>query len=440
MTLKRNTAEGQTNGTTLTAGNSGGGSGDAFTSIGGSGGAAIFSSAQAMHGTQSYDMSAASGSTIIPNFTYTATAQSAFQFYFRLPVLPSAAVTICQIRNSGGNAAKVVVLANNKLNIQNAAGATLDVFATTLLANTWYRVEVEVIPGTTTTNGTINCGYYLGDTAEGSPVDTRYASGATVNAGTTNLTQYQPGIASTAAAGTFHVFYDDIGFDTSTSTPIGVGAATIPGAPTAVIATPNDSQVSVAFTAPGSNGGSAITGYTAIVTDTITSTTFTNNNAASPIVVGGLTNGHLCSVVVFATNAVGNGPNSPGVTFTPDAVPGPPTALVASPGVAQASVAFTPPVSTGGTAITGYTATSTPGSFTGSGASSPIIVSGLTNGTAYTFTVHATNLVGNSVESAPSSAVTPISGLNNVNIRRSGVWVPNVPVFIRRSGAWVRVA
>lgn len=440
MALKRNTAEGQSNGTILTVGNSGGGSGDPFQVLGGASGTAIYSTAQSMHGTQSYDMSATSGNSIIPEFDYTASAQGAYQFYFRLPVLPSATLTLAQIRNAGGNAAKYTVNGVNKLQIQNAAGTAISTFATTLLTNTWYRAEIEIIPGTLTTNGTINGGYYLGDTAEGSPVDARFASGATVNAGTTQLTKFQPGIAQTSAAGTFHVFYDDPGYDSATSTPIGVGAATIPGTPTAVIPTAGDSQVNVAFTAPASNGGSAITGYTVTVTDTITSTTFSNSGPSSPINVGGLTNGHLCSVNVYATNVIGNSPPTAGVTFTPDAVPGPPTALVASPGVAQASVSFTPPVVSGGTAITGYTAISTPGSFTGSGASSPVIVTGLANGTSYTFTVHATNSVGNSVESAPSSGVTPISGLNNVKIRRSGVWVPNIPVFIRRSGVWVRIA
>jgi Fibronectin type III domain len=76
----------------------------------------------------------------------------------------------------------------------------------------------------------------------------------------------------------------------------------------------------------------------------------------------------------------------------------------------QASVSFSAPVSTGGSPIINYTATSSPGSFTGTAASSPIIVTGLTNGTAYTFTVHATNVVGNSAESAASNSVTPAAG------------------------------
>jgi hypothetical protein len=63
---------------------------------------------------------------------------------------------------------------------------------------------------------------------------------------------------------------------------------------------------------------------------------------------------------------------------------------------------------TGGSAVTIFTATSSPGGFTGTSASSPITVSGLTTGTAYTFTVTATNANGTSLSSASSNSVTPI--------------------------------
>lgn len=73
----------------------------------------------------------------------------------------------------------------------------------------------------------------------------------------------------------------------------------------------------------------------------------------------------------------------------------------------SASVSFTAPASNGGSAITGYTVTSTPGNITATGTASPIVVTGLVNGTSYTFTVHATNAVGNGPESVASNAVTP---------------------------------
>ena len=101
--------------------------------------------------------------------------------------------------------------------------------------------------------------------------------------------------------------------------------------------------------------------------------------------------------------------NCPGVPCFPLTIPGAPTSVVATAGNASASVAFTAPASNGGSVITGYTVTSSPGSFTATGATSPINVTGLTNGTAYTFTVIATNAVGNSLASSTSTAVTPVA-------------------------------
>jgi uncharacterized protein (TIGR02145 family) len=90
--------------------------------------------------------------------------------------------------------------------------------------------------------------------------------------------------------------------------------------------------------------------------------------------------------------------------------PGAPTSPVATAIYKQATVSFTAPVSNGGSAITGYTVTSSPDSFTATGASSPLTITGLTNGTSYTFTVIATNAVGNSVASSASVAVVPNCG------------------------------
>ncbi len=89
-------------------------------------------------------------------------------------------------------------------------------------------------------------------------------------------------------------------------------------------------------------------------------------------------------------------------------VPAAPTIGTAVTGNARATVNFTAPVSNGGSAITSYTATSSPGNFTTTGSASPLIVLGLTNGTAYTFTVKATNAIGTGVASANSNSIIPI--------------------------------
>jgi len=88
-------------------------------------------------------------------------------------------------------------------------------------------------------------------------------------------------------------------------------------------------------------------------------------------------------------------------------VPGAPTNVVAVGGNKEATITFTPPVDNGGSAITSYEVTSSPGGITASGAASPITVTGLTNGTSYTFTVTATNAIGTGPASSASNAVTP---------------------------------
>jgi len=94
-------------------------------------------------------------------------------------------------------------------------------------------------------------------------------------------------------------------------------------------------------------------------------------------------------------------------TVTPIA-PGAPTIGTAIAGDTQASVAFTAPANTGGTAITGYTVTVTPPDVAPVyGAASPIVVTGLTNGQAYTFTVTADNSAGTGPASSASNSVTP---------------------------------
>ena len=110
-----------------------------------------------------------------------------------------------------------------------------------------------------------------------------------------------------------------------------------------------------------------------------------------------------------ATNAAGTGAASDASnSVTPEAdVPGAPTIGTATASNGQASVTFTAPATNGGSPITGYTVTSAPGGFTGTGTTSPITVTGLTNGTAYTFTVTATNTAGTGSASAASNSVTP---------------------------------
>lgn len=170
------------------------------------------------------------------------------------------------------------------------------------------------------------------------------------------------------------------------------------------------------FTVGVSPVGGTITG-TVVVTPsdggaggTFTPTTVSLSNG-SPTGTFKYTAASAGAKTISATNNGGLA-NPSNITYTASAaptVPDAPTIGTATAGDASASVAFTAPGNNGGSPITGYTVTSTPGGITATGASSPINVTGLTNGTAYTFTVRATNAIGNSAESAASNSVTPAS-------------------------------
>ena len=212
----------------------------------------------------------------------------------------------------------------------------------------------------------------------------------------------------------------------STATPsLTPCSCTAPGAPTALVGTVGNSQVSFTWTAPASTGGTAITAY-AVTAYTSTGTAVSPAKTCSPASVStractitGLTNGTAYTFKVVATNAVGSGTASTATgLLTPRTVPGAPssvTAALGSAGSRLVTVAWTAPSSNGGSAITGYTVTA----YTGGNAVSPAKtcttstattltcqVTGLTAGTSYTFKVVATNLAGSGVASNASSMVT----------------------------------
>ncbi len=90
---------------------------------------------------------------------------------------------------------------------------------------------------------------------------------------------------------------------------------TVPGAPTGLVATAGNAAVSLAFVAPSSNGGAAITSYTASCAGG--GATLSGAGTGSPVVVSGLANGTAYTCTIAATNAKGTGPASAGVPVTP---------------------------------------------------------------------------------------------------------------------------
>ena len=132
--------------------------------------------------------------------------------------------------------------------------------------------------------------------------------------------------------------------------------ATVPGAPTNVSATTESGGAHIAWTAPSSNGGAAITGY--VITPSSGSPLTVDNETSCEIV--GLTPGNDYTFTVAAINSAGTGltsADSNSITPTPT-VPGAPTNASASAGEdATATVTWTAPASNGGSTITGYAIT-----------------------------------------------------------------------------------
>ncbi len=268
--------------------------------------------------------------------------------------------------------------------------------ANTAPANTWVKVEVQY---TATSTGGAQL-YVNGQTKAAWSVSGDYTR-------STNLQRLQ----------LWNDAVDTSDFDDVTVAAPAGGSASTPGAPTSVNGTPGNGSVALTWTAPASDGGSAITGYrvTPYIGGTAQTPVLTGSTATS-FTVNGLTNGTAYTFRVAAINAVGTGPDSAasapvtptGATAT---VPGPPTNVSGTPGNGSVALTWTAP-SSNGSPITGYLVTpSIAGTAqapvpTGS-TSTSFTVTGLTNGTAYTFTVAAINAIGLGPNSTPSSAITP---------------------------------
>ena len=182
-----------------------------------------------------------------------------------------------------------------------------------------------------------------------------------------------------------------------------------PNVPTGLGATAGSNNVTLNWTSPTPNGGSAIIEYIITMNPgnviTPTGSTATSRN------ITGLTNGTSYTFTVTARNTMRTSGSSQ-VSATPRTRPDAPTILTVTPGNTIANVTWTAPDNNGGSPITHYivkTYNSSTNVFIQDTSSTitSVSVPSLTNGTSYYFEVLAVNTAGNSNPSLKSTSVTP---------------------------------
>ena len=280
------------------------------------------------------------------------------------------------------------------LDVFAGSGSATEVFtgAGTAPVGTWFEVEVQFA-------------------AEGSGgaqlyVDGQTSSGWGVSGDYTRSDNFQKLQLWDDSSST--TYFDDV--SVATTPP------SAPGAPTGVVGSALDGAAALSWTAPGSNGGSPVTGYrvTPFVNGTAQASILTGS-ASTSFTVPGLADGTGYTFTVAAINAVGTGPDSSPsavVTPAPAGVPGAPGGVQGTAYDGGVQLRWSPPSNNGGATITGYevtpyvNGTAQAAVFTSS-ADPEQYVSGLTDGTAYTFVVAAINKAGTGPISGASPAITP---------------------------------
>ena len=200
-----------------------------------------------------------------------------------------------------------------------------------------------------------------------------------------------------------------------------VTPVTAPGAPGGLTATAGDSQVSLTWKAPASDGGAPITSYDVYEG---TSQNISGEPVASPagtsVTVKNLADGTTYYFKVTAVNKVGQGPASGAASATPAAAvtkPGAPTGLTATAGNGRVTLSWTAPAADGGAGISGYLIYR--GTRPGGESRVPVngapvqatsyTVTGLANGTDYYFAVAAVNDAGRQGNNSAEASAIPLS-------------------------------
>jgi titin len=295
---------------------------------------------------------------------------------------------------------------NISLRAVNVAGGGTASVATTVTPKTTPNAPSNVVA--TEDDGQVSLAFAAPATGGSSITNYEYKIGSGPWVTPSPAVTASPLVVTGLTNGTFYSFkiraINSVGASAESSA-VTATPRTTPDAPSSLVATPGNGQVSIAFDAPTFNGGSAITEYEYKIGS---GPWFTPSSTvtASPLVIGGLTNGTQYSIKIRAVNVAGEGAESLAVITTPRTVPNAPSGLIATEGNGQLSISFNAPAD-GGSVIAGYEYKIGNGSWVAPSPavlSSPVVVDGLSNGVSYSIKIRAVNIAGNSAESLSISA------------------------------------
>jgi hypothetical protein len=229
VTTLTNNASGGTNGVTVTTGNSGGASGNAFDGINAAfGGTVTFSNAETIHSTLSYNCDLPASAIAIMQWGASLgvpLSEVWFRMYGYVPTITTGYSNyIWNCSPVSGFGSSLILNTNGTFSFQDANGTNQITTTTAINAGAWFRVEGYVIGSTTA--GQMNLQVFVAN-PDGVTPDENDTSGSAVNTGgAINVVQY--GVTNQSGAGGAFQIYTIVGASTTGY----LGPISSPAAPT----------------------------------------------------------------------------------------------------------------------------------------------------------------------------------------------------------------
>ena len=248
-----------------------------------------------------------------------------------------------------------------------------------------------------------------GNSADGNSSVAALDWNPTTRSGVVLITSSASSIGGASGGGSINLF----------SVPFSV--AEVASAPTIGTVTAGPAKLTVAFTAPSSDGGSSITNYEYSTNNGTTWKAFSPADTSTPLVItklststASLVNGTTYQVKIRAVNSAGSGAASAAGSGKPFTVAGAPMIGTVTASTGKLTVAFTAPSSNGGSSITNYEYSTNNGAnwkaFNPADKKTPLVITKVSNknkklvkNTTYQVKIRAVNSAGSGAASTAKS-------------------------------------